>query len=133
MSVFEAPVTGKLQHITENLPNDTCIFFRVNYFFVIPIMQGNTCKRKTPYAKKETDMQNPNILTIKQVAEYLKISPRTVYKLVKEGAIPSFKIMNMWRFEQSKIDQWIRNKTETNNFNLNGTGDKKHAESVDNR
>lgn len=76
-------------------------------------------------------MQNPNIMTIKQVAEYLRISPRTVYKLVKEGAIPSFKIMNMWRFEQSKIDQWIHEKSEMNNFN--GNGGKKHAKSIDNR
>ena len=65
-------------------------------------------------------MQNQNIMTIKQVAEYLKVSPRTIYKLVKEGAIPTFKIMNMWRFEQSQIDQWIRDKSEINNFCGNG-------------
>lgn len=65
-------------------------------------------------------MQNQNIMTIKQVAEYLKVSPRTIYKLVKEGNIPTFKIMNMWRFEQSQIDQWIRDKSEINNFSGNG-------------
>ena len=65
-------------------------------------------------------MQNQNIMTIKQVAVYLKVSPRTIYKLVKEGAIPTFKIMNMWRFEQSQIDQWIRDKSEINNFSGNG-------------
>ena len=59
-------------------------------------------------------MQNQNIMTIKQVAVYLQVSPRTIYKLVKEGAIPTFKIMNMWRFEQSQIDQWIRDKSEIN-------------------
>jgi excisionase family DNA binding protein len=51
-------------------------------------------------------------MTIKQVAEYLKVSPRSVYKLVKEGTIPTFKIMNMWRFERSKIDRWINEKSE---------------------
>ncbi|TVM00676.1 MAG: transcriptional regulator [Candidatus Brocadia sp. WS118] len=76
-------------------------------------------------------MQNPNIMTIKQVAEYLKVSPRTIYKLVKTGGIPTFRIMNMWRFEQSKIDQWIQEKSETNNFN--GTGGKEHAKSIDHR
>lgn len=76
-------------------------------------------------------MQNPNIMTIKQVAEYLKISPRTVYKLVKEGAIPSFKIMNMWRFERAKIDQWIQEKSEITISH--GNGGKKHAKSTDNR
>lgn len=68
-------------------------------------------------------MKNRNILTIKQVAKYLEISPRTVYKLVKEEAIPSFKIMNMWRFEQSMIDQWIRAKTESKHFTFNGIED----------
>lgn len=76
-------------------------------------------------------MQNPNIMTIKQVAEYLKVSPRTIYKLVKEGTIPTFKIMNMWRFEQSQIDQWIRDKSENNKFNR--IGGKEHAKSIDNR
>lgn len=75
-------------------------------------------------------MQNPNIMTIKQVAEYLKISPRSVYKLVKNGVIPSFKIMNMWRFEQSKIDRWIEEKSEINNINKNG--DREHAKSANN-
>ena len=55
------------------------------------------------------------IMTIKQVAEYLKVSPRSIYKLVKDGAIPTFRIMNMWRFERSKIDQWINEKNGINN------------------
>ena len=76
-------------------------------------------------------MQNQNIMTIKQVAVYLQVSPRTIYKLVKEGAIPTFKIMNMWRFEQSQIDQWIHEKSEINNFNVNGG--KKHAKGINNR
>lgn len=93
-------------------------------------MQAKTCKRTTWDAKRETFMQNPNIMTIKQVAAYLKISPRTVYKLVKERAIPSFKIMNMWRFEQAKIDQWIQEMSVLNN--LNGNGGKDDAKSIDN-
>ena len=55
------------------------------------------------------------IMTIKQVAEYLKVSPRSIYKLVKDGSIPTFRIMNMWRFERSKIDQWINEKNGINN------------------
>lgn len=78
-------------------------------------------------------MPIPNIMTIKQVAEYLKVSPRTIYKLVKTGGIPTFKIMNMWRFEQSKIDQWIEEKSESIDFNHNGVGGKKHAKNIDNR
>ena len=71
------------------------------------------------------------IMTIKQVAEYLKVSPRSIYKLVKDGSIPTFRIMNMWRFERSKIDLWINGKNGINNsFNVK-EGDK-HAESINN-
>ena len=71
------------------------------------------------------------IMTIKQVAEYLKVSPRSIYKLVKDGSIPTFRIMNMWRFERTKIDQWINDKNGINNsFNVK-EGDK-HAESINN-
>ena len=71
------------------------------------------------------------IMTIKQVAEYLKVSPRSIYKLVKDGSIPTFRIMNMWRFERSKIDQWINEKNGINNsFNVKEGG--KHAESINN-
>lgn len=71
------------------------------------------------------------IMTIKQVAEYLKVSPRSIYKLVKDSAIPTFRIMNMWRFEKSKIDHWINEKNGITNFFYVKEGDK-HAESTNN-
>lgn len=71
------------------------------------------------------------ILTIKEVAEYLKVSPRSIYKLVKDGTIPTFKIMNMWRFEQEKIDQWINGKNEIHNSFCVKEGDH-NAKSIDN-
>ena len=71
------------------------------------------------------------IMTIKQVAEYLKVSPRSIYKLVKDGAIPTFRIMNMWRFERIKIDHWINEKNGITNSFYEKEGDK-HAESINN-
>ena len=94
----------------------------------MPIIEDNECNEKTVYAKirlKFVNSKNGNnimneIMTIKQVAEYLKVSPRSIYKLVKDGAIPTFRIMNMWRFERSKIDQWINEKNGIDNsFILN--------------
>lgn len=75
-------------------------------------------------------MQNHEIMTLKQLAEYLKVSPRSIYKLVKEGTIPTFKIMNRWRFERSKIDQWIHGKCEFNNFSKKR--EVEHGKSIDN-
>ena len=43
------------------------------------------------------------VLTVKDVAEYLKIDKRTVYKLAKEGKIPCSKIGRQWRFSRIQI------------------------------
>ena len=52
-----------------------------------------------------------SILTIKEVAEYLKVNDRTVYRLAGAKKIPAFKVGGTWRFVQSDIDQWIKNQT----------------------
>jgi excisionase family DNA binding protein len=53
-------------------------------------------------------MNDPDeILTIKQVAKYLKVNERAVYKLAQEGAIPTVKLANQWRFRRSMIDGWL--------------------------
>lgn len=44
------------------------------------------------------------IMTPKEVANYLKMSVLTVYKHAKQGTIPGFRIGNSWRFDKSKID-----------------------------
>jgi nitrogen PTS system EIIA component len=47
------------------------------------------------------------ILTAKEVAEYLKINERTIYKLAKNGQIPTIKIAHQWRFRKSMLDSWL--------------------------
>lgn len=47
------------------------------------------------------------ILTLKDVAEYLKLAEKTAYRLAAEGKLPGFKVGGSWRFKQSDIDLWI--------------------------
>ncbi|MFH1998272.1 MAG: helix-turn-helix domain-containing protein [Planctomycetota bacterium] len=47
------------------------------------------------------------ILTIDELAAYLKISKSTLYKLVREGKIPSQKVGRHWRFRKEAIDRWL--------------------------
>ena len=47
------------------------------------------------------------IMTIKEVAEYLKITEKTAYRLAGDGKIPGFKVGGAWRFRQSEVDAWI--------------------------
>lgn len=47
------------------------------------------------------------ILTIKEVAKFLKVNERTVYRLAAAKKIPAFKVGNAWRFKKIEIDAWI--------------------------
>lgn len=48
-----------------------------------------------------------DIMTIREVADYLKINEKTAYKLAAEGKIPGFKVGGAWRFRRSEIEAWI--------------------------
>ncbi len=47
------------------------------------------------------------ILTLDEVATYLKAGKRTVYRLAQKGEIPAFKLGGTWRFRRSELDRWI--------------------------
>lgn len=47
------------------------------------------------------------IMTVKQLAEYLKLNFQTVYKKVQKGEIPGSKIGRGWRFQKAVIDRWL--------------------------
>lgn len=47
------------------------------------------------------------ILTVKEVAEYLKVNERTIYRLSIEKKIPAFRVGSSWRFRKDEIDGWI--------------------------
>ena len=48
-----------------------------------------------------------DVLTIEELAAYLKIPKSTLYKLVRKGRIPSQKIGQHWRFRKGAIDHWL--------------------------
>ena len=47
------------------------------------------------------------ILTVKELCEYLKLTEITIYKYAKEGKIPAFRVGNRWRFDKYKIDAML--------------------------
>lgn len=48
-----------------------------------------------------------DILTLDEVAAYLKAGKRTIYRLAASGDIPAFKLGGTWRFRRSELDRWI--------------------------
>lgn len=53
-----------------------------------------------------------DIITIKELAEYLKIAEKTAYRFALEKKIPGFKVGNAWRFRKKEIDEWIEKQSK---------------------
>jgi PTS system nitrogen regulatory IIA component len=49
----------------------------------------------------------PDLLSPKQLAEYLQLSQRTVYRLLERGGIPAVKVGGQWRFRKAAVDEWL--------------------------
>ena len=47
------------------------------------------------------------IMTVEEVAKYLKLKPQTVYKWAQEGLLPGAKLGKEWRFQRRTLDEWI--------------------------
>ena len=57
-------------------------------------------------------MADRDILTVKELSDLLRLHPTTVYKLVRQGKIPSFRVGNEWRFRKDAIMRWLSEKSE---------------------
>jgi excisionase family DNA binding protein len=64
------------------------------------------------------DEQIPEkLMTLEEVAEYLRLSVHTIYKMAQQGKIPALKAGKMWRFRKEEIDGWIE-KHRKENFEI---------------
>ncbi|EJF85554.1 helix-turn-helix domain-containing protein [Bartonella rattimassiliensis] len=48
-----------------------------------------------------------DILTVEEVARYLKVTERHVYKLLSDRKMPAFKVGGAWRFKREQLEEWI--------------------------
>ncbi|MBI4846928.1 MAG: helix-turn-helix domain-containing protein [Candidatus Omnitrophica bacterium] len=53
-------------------------------------------------------IKNKAMLTLKEVAAYLDVSPTSIYRYVKQGKIPAIRVGNQWRFRTTKIQEWLK-------------------------
>lgn len=47
------------------------------------------------------------LLTVDDLAEYLRVNKATIYRMARNGELPAFKVHNMWRFRKDLIDEWL--------------------------
>lgn len=59
-------------------------------------------------------MPNDEIMTVREMAEYLKIAEKTAYRFVSEGKLPAFKVGGAWRFRKAEVDRWIKEQELSN-------------------
>jgi len=53
------------------------------------------------------------IMTPKEAAKYLGLHLITIYRLIKKGELPGFKVGGQWRFKKDLLDAWIAKKTHS--------------------
>jgi excisionase family DNA binding protein len=56
--------------------------------------------------KSKIEGVNPSVMTVSEMANYLRVHPTTIYRLLKHGKIPAFRVGSDWRFNRDSIDQW---------------------------
>jgi excisionase family DNA binding protein len=50
-------------------------------------------------------------MTVQDLAEYLKVTVKTIYRLLERGSVPATRVGHLWRFERNAIDTWLREST----------------------
>ncbi len=51
-------------------------------------------------------IESSRVMTVKEVSDYLKVHPSTIYRQLKKGRLPAFKVGSDWRFNIESIDHW---------------------------
>jgi excisionase family DNA binding protein len=61
-------------------------------------------------ARKKPLDPNAEIMTVGEVADYLRVSVSTIYREAKRGNLPGFRLGSDWRFVRASLDVWMREK-----------------------
>jgi len=54
------------------------------------------------------------LITVRELAAYLRVHPTTVYRLLRQEKIPSFRVGSDWRFDREAIERWMSEKQVQN-------------------
>lgn len=63
-----------------------------------------------------------DVMTVREVADYLRVNQRTVYRLAVDKKLPAFKVGATWRFRRAEIDAWISAQHLPSGADLEATG-----------
>jgi len=58
-------------------------------------------------------MANPPILTVPELAEHLNVHSVTIYRSLKSGDLPGFRVGRVWRFDLHQVTEWLGGSAES--------------------
>jgi excisionase family DNA binding protein len=58
------------------------------------------------------------LITVEEVADYLRVTEKTIYRLLKRGSISATKVGRQWRFDKTSIDEWLHQKPAETKANI---------------
>ena len=51
--------------------------------------------------------EQPTMMTVREVAGYLRVHEMTIYRMARHGEIPAYKVGNHWRLNRHRIEEWL--------------------------
>jgi excisionase family DNA binding protein len=78
-------------------------------FFVelVEITLSSTKKKDATMPAQPKSTTGPRVLTVRELAAYLRVHQTTVYRLLREQKLPAFRVGADWRFERAEIERWM--------------------------
>ena len=58
-------------------------------------------------------MDSARVMTLNELADFLRVHPSTIYRLLKRGGLPAFRVGSDWRFNSESIDRWLIEREHT--------------------
>lgn len=52
------------------------------------------------------------VLNLEEACKYLRIAKPTLYKYIRKGQIPAFKMGRVWRFHKESLEQWVKDRVQ---------------------
>jgi len=78
-------------------------------FFVelVEMTFSSTKRRTTTMPAQPKSTTGPGMLTVRELAGYLRVHQTTVYRLLREQKLPAFRVGAAWRFNRQEIERWM--------------------------
>ena len=74
---------------------------------VLTLISRSSCVvMKGASSKKPAGPSSGPFLTLAETADYLRVNPSTIYRLLKRKELPAFKVGKDWRFNIEALDEW---------------------------